>query len=99
MLTQAVIKRRKDCSVLMFIAFMLVFEAVIALPGFLYFYFWEGAGLLFAAFIGLLLGILVLSVLEGLGEVVAFVRRMIRRPDRTKAGKAKSNHGGADAHV
>lgn len=90
MLTQAVIKRRKDCSVLMFIAFMLILEAVIALPGFLYFYFWEGAGLPFSAFIGLLLGNLVLSVLEALGEMVAFVRRLLGMGDGAKKARVRA---------
>lgn len=96
MLTQAVIKRRKDCSVLWFIAFILVFEAVIALPGFLYFYFWEGAGLPFSAFIGLLLGNLVLSVLEGLGEVVAFVRRLLGMAPVSKKRQKKESVPGAE---
>jgi len=87
MLTQAVTKRRKDCSVLWFIAFMLILEAVIALPGFLY--FWEGAGLPFSIFIGLLLGNLVLSVLEVLSEVVAFVHRLLGMGDTKKKRRGR----------
>ncbi|MCX6848438.1 MAG: hypothetical protein NTY98_05925 [Verrucomicrobia bacterium] len=89
MLTQAVTNRRNDCSVLMFIAFILVWEAVISLPGFLYFYFWEGAGLPFSAFMGFLLGNLVLSLLEALGEVVAFVRRLLGMAPVAKKGRKK----------
>lgn len=96
MLTQAMAKRRKECSVLMFVAFMLVFEAVIALPGFLYFYFWEGAGLPFSVFIGLLLGNLLLSVLEGLGEVLGFVRRLLGMGDGAQKGRKKASAPGAE---
>lgn len=99
MLTQAVTKRRKDCSVLLFIAFILVWEAVVSLPGFLYFYFWEGAGLPFSAFIGFLIGNFVLSVLEALDQVVGAVRWLFRGPERSKAAKTKSNHGGEDAQA
>ena len=91
MLTQAVTKRRKDCSVLWFIAFMLILEAVIALPGFLYFYFWEGAGLPFSAFIGFLIGNFVLSLLEALDQLVGGVRWLLGMAPVSKKRRKKES--------
>ncbi len=97
MLTQAVTKRRKDCSVLMFIAFIVVWEAVVSLPGFLYFYFWEGAGLPFSAFIGLLLGNMVLSMLEALDQVVGAVRWLLGMAPVSKKRRKKESVPKAEA--
>ena len=44
MLIQAATKRRRECSAMAFIVFILGCVAVITLPGFLYFFFWEQAG-------------------------------------------------------
>ena len=80
MVIQAVARRRRECSALMFIAFMLGCVAVISLPGFLYFYFWEGAGWVVSLLIGFLLGNLVLSVLEGLGRLLGVgTRKQVKK--------------------
>ncbi|MBN8422180.1 MAG: hypothetical protein J0L73_24915 [Verrucomicrobia bacterium] len=89
MLIQAVTKRRKDCSVLMFIAFILVWEAVVSLPGFLYFYFWEGAGWVISSLIGFLLGNFVVALLDRLGVVAGAVRRLLGKGDGAKKGRGK----------
>ena len=89
MVTQAITKRRKDCSVLMFIVFILVWEAVVSLPGFLYYFFWEEAGWVISLLIGFLLGNFVVALLEGLGEVVEFVRRLLGKGDGAKKGRVR----------
>ncbi len=96
MLTQAVIKRRKDCSVLWFVAFILVWEAVISLPGFLYYFFWEDAGWMISSLIGFLVGNFVLALLEGLGEVVGAVRWLLGMAPVSKNVRKKESVPGAE---
>lgn len=91
MLTQAVTKRRKDCSVLFFIAFILVWEAVVSLPGFLYFYFWEGAGWLISSLIGFLLGNFAVALLDRLGVVLGAVRRLLGMAPVSKKRRKKES--------
>lgn len=69
MMTQALRKRRRDCSTVFFVVFMLGCVVVTTLPGFLYFFFWENAGWVVSSLIGFLLGSFVLSLLEVLGKV------------------------------
>ncbi len=76
MVTQALRKRRKDGSVFFFLAFILGCLALMTLPGFLYFFFWEKAGWVVSSLIGFLLGSFALSVLEGLGAVAQACRRV-----------------------
>lgn len=93
MLTQAVTKRRKDCSVLMFIAFIVVWEAVVSLPGFLYYYFWEDAGWVISSLIGFLLGNFVVALLDRPGVVLGFVRRLLGKGDGAKKGRGREKEG------
>jgi len=85
MLIQGATRRRRECSALMFIAFMLGCVVVITLPGFLYFFFWEKAGWVVSSLIGFLLGNVALSLLEGLGAV----RGLLGRKSGSKKGRVR----------
>ena len=72
-------------------------DAFITLPGFLFFYFWEGAGLMISSLIGFLIGSFVLSTLEVIGPLVAAIRRVFRDPAKSEAPQTESQHGIDDA--
>jgi hypothetical protein len=97
MMTKTIRKRRKECSSAAFLGFVLCYAAFITLPGFLFFYFWEGAGLMISSLIGFLIGSFVLSTLEVIGPLVAAIRRVFRDPAKSEAPQTESQHGIDDA--
>jgi hypothetical protein len=100
-MTQAIRKRRRECSSAAFLGFVLCSVALITLPGFLFFYFWEGAGFMISSLIGFLIGTFALSTLEVIGPwawpVVVAIRRVFRNPAKSEARKTESQHGIDDA--
>jgi membrane protein implicated in regulation of membrane protease activity len=97
MMTHAIRKRRKECSSAAFLGFVLCCAALITLPGFLFFYFWEGAGFMISSLIGFLIGSFALSTLEVIGPVVVAIRRVFRNPAKPEARQTESQHGIDDA--
>lgn len=89
MVTQALRKRRKDCSTVFFLSFILGCVVLVTLPGFLYFFFWEKAGWVISSMIGFLLGSFALPLLEGLGLVLAAVRRLLGKESGAKKERVR----------
>jgi hypothetical protein len=94
MMTQAIRKRRRECSTAVFVSFVFCCAALITLPGFLFFYFWEGAGFGISTLIGFLIGSFALSILDVIGSAVATI---FGNPAKSKSQQAKPNQRIQDA--
>ena len=96
MMTRTILKRRNQCSTVLFVAFVVGCAALITLPGFLFYYFWMGAGIGVSTLIGFLLGSFTLSLIEVIGTAIAAICRLVRKPAKSEMQYFKSRQGAKD---
>ena len=75
-------KRQKECTLWIFLTYIVCGTALTTLPGFLYFYFWKDAGIIVSSLIGFVIGSFALSTLEIIHTAVMAVRRRLGHSDK-----------------